>query len=401
MTTVGNAPEGSRLGAVVPGTDLSQHARLLSRVHDAVLSGQEPPAQPRTVVARSWSRVAAGGLTPDHCGASAVADFSELESRRSRTALRSVLPELRTTLTEVAEDAGFIVVVADADGVLLWREGAKTVKRAADALGFAEGARWSEQSVGTNAIGTALIEDSAVQLFSAEHYAPTHHNWSCTGSPVHDPRTGEILGVVDISGSAASVHPTTVALVRTAVRLAEATLWREHAATLERLRSRAAPLFAAGAGPALVVDEFGWVAGASGIAAPDRVAAPSAGKPVIVPGLGMCLPEPLGDGWLLRTGVGGPVIELELSLGASPQVTVRGDANWTRALSPRHAQILRALAAVGSAGVDAAGLSEVLCGDREHVVAVRAEVSRLRKHLGAVLQTQPYRFADGVRVVVT
>src|SRR3546814_13817670 len=104
------------LGAVVPGTDLSQHARLLSRVHDAVLSGQEPPAQPRTVVARSWSRVAAGGLTPDHCGASTVADFSELEARRSRTALRSVLPELRTTLTEVAEDAGFIVVVADAAG---------------------------------------------------------------------------------------------------------------------------------------------------------------------------------------------------------------------------------------------------------------------------------------------
>ena len=216
-------------------------------------------------MARSWSRVAAGGLTPDHCGASTVADFSELEARRSRTALRSVLPELRTTLTEVAEDAGFIVVVADADGVLLWREGAKTVKRAADALGFAEGARWSEQSVGTNAIGTALIEDSAVQLFSAEHYAPTHHNWSCTGSPVHDPRTGEILGVVDISGSAASVHPTTVALVRTAVRLAEATLWREHAASLERLRSRAAPLFAAGTGPALVVDEYGWVPAPAGL----------------------------------------------------------------------------------------------------------------------------------------
>ncbi|MDP1200371.1 hypothetical protein, partial [Klebsiella pneumoniae] len=76
-------------------------------------------------------------------------------------------------------------------------------------------------------------------------------------------------------------------------------------------------------------------------------------KPVIVPGLGRCLPEPLGDGGRVRTGVGGPVSELELSLGVSPQVTVRGDANWTRALSPRHAQILRALAAVGSAGVDA------------------------------------------------
>ena len=63
--------------------------------------------------------------------------------------------ELRSALAAFAEDARFVVVVTDADGVLLWREGSAAVRRQADALGFAEGADWSEGSVGTNAIGTA------------------------------------------------------------------------------------------------------------------------------------------------------------------------------------------------------------------------------------------------------
>jgi len=40
--------------AIAPGTDLSQHARVLARVHDAVLAGGRPPVRPRSVVARSW-----------------------------------------------------------------------------------------------------------------------------------------------------------------------------------------------------------------------------------------------------------------------------------------------------------------------------------------------------------
>ncbi|MDI9948646.1 GAF domain-containing protein [Rhodococcus sp. IEGM 1305] len=369
-------------------------------MHDAVLSGRQPPAQPRDVVGRSWSRLQADGVSPDRCEDVVLADYAEVEARRTRTALRSVLPELRNTLTQVAEDANFIVVIADADGVVLWREGSRGVRKAADALGFMEGARWSEGAVGTNSIGTALVEDAPVQLFSAEHYARSHCGWSCTGSPVHDPRSGEVLGVVDISGSAMSVHPTTVALVQTAVRLAEATLWQEHTITLEKLRGHAAPVLGATAGPAVVVDRHGWVADARGLAVPDRLVPPRLGTPLLVPGLGVCMPEPLGDGWLVRRGGRPTTIAVELDLGDTPRATVRGDTSWTRALSPRHAQILRVLAETGSAGIDAASLSALLFGDRDHVVAVRAEISRLRKSLGPILSTHPYRFADGVDVHV-
>ena len=267
-------------------------------MHDAVLSGRQPPAQPRDVVGRSWSRLQADGVSPDRCEDVVLADYAEVEARRTRTALRSVLPELRNALTQVAEDANFIVVIADADGVVLWREGSRGVRKAADALGFMEGARWSERSVGTNSIGTALVEDAPVQLFSAEHYARSHCGWSCTGSPVHDPRSGEVLGVVDISGSAMSVHPTTVALVQTTVRLAEATLWQEHTITLEKLRGHAAPVLGATAGPAVVVDRHGWVADARGLAVPDRLVPPRLGTPCSCPGWGCaCRNRSVTAGW--------------------------------------------------------------------------------------------------------
>lgn len=392
------------MNAVRPGTDLPRHARLLARVHDAVLAGTRPPVSPRELVARSWSRVSAGGLDPDRCGTVEPLGPAEVERRRRRSLLREVVPELRSALAAFAEDARFVMVVCDADGVLLWREGSSAVRRQADVLGFAEGADWSETSVGTNAIGTALVEQAPVQLFSAEHYAPTHHGWTCTASPVHDPRTGELLGVVDVSGPALTVHPTTIALVCTAVRLAEATLWRHHEQRLDRLRTAADPVLAGVSGPALVVDDHGWVARVSGLAVRDRVAAPAADRPLAVPGLGLCVPEPLAGGWLLRPAGAHPsaTLRLELDLRGEPEIAVTGPgAAWRRAVSPRHAEVLLLLARAGSDGLDAAALSRALHGDASHVVAVRAEVSRLRRTVGGLLAAQPYRVATGVEVVVT
>ena len=45
--------------AIRPGTDVGRYARLLARTHDALLSGDRPPVDPRRLVARSWQRVRA------------------------------------------------------------------------------------------------------------------------------------------------------------------------------------------------------------------------------------------------------------------------------------------------------------------------------------------------------
>ncbi|MGQ0573429.1 MAG: GAF domain-containing protein [Pseudonocardia sp.] len=385
--------------AIRPGTDVARHARLLARVHDALLSGDRPPADPRRLVARSWQRVRAQGVDPDLGDPPGPLDPGQVEVRRTRSPLARVLPELRAALTSVAEDARHIMVVTDADGVLLWREGSTHVRHRADGLRFTEGANWSEGVVGSNAIGTALAEAAPVQMFAAEHFVRSHHVWTCTACPVHDPRTGELLGVVDVSGPAETVHPTTVALVGTAVKLAEASLWRQHEHRLEALRNVAAPLLSGVRGAGLVVDDHGWVAAVTGMPSVERVAAPRGDRPVAVHGVGVCMPEPVPGGWLLQVS-DTRRIRLTLDLAARPpRAVVDGSTRWVHPLSTRHAEVLVLLAHAGAAGLDAAALSVALYGDRAHVVTARAEMSRLRRTLGGLLLARPYRIAPEVEVV--
>ena len=214
--------------AIRPGTDLPRYARELVRMHDAVIAGGRSVLQPRPLVARSWSRVLRVGLDPDGRNPRDPLPTEQVLARRRASPISLVVDELRQIITSVADASQFLMVVTDADGIILWREGAARVRNRADGLGFAEGAEWTEDLVGTNAIGTALAEASPVQLFSAEHFEADQHPWYCTAAPLHDPRTGELLGIVDVSGPAMTLHPAIIALVETAVRLAEAQLWRHH-----------------------------------------------------------------------------------------------------------------------------------------------------------------------------
>ncbi len=391
----------ANFGAIAPGTDLSQHARQLVRVHDAVLGGRRPAVAPRAVVERSWSRVLGLGLEPGRANARDPFGREEIERRRRTSPLNQVIGELTGVISDVADASRFLMVVTDADGVILWRSGSSAVRRTADQLGFDEGATWTEDVVGTNAIGTALAEASPVQLFSAEHFEAAQHPWYCTACPIHDPRTGELLGIVDVSGPAMTLHPAIVALVETGVRLAESMLWRHHESRLERLRGSSEHLISAAGGPALVVDDHGWVAHHVGISSRDRIAVPVSGATLVVPGLGLCLPERIRDGWLIRPRDGSTHVNAVLDLTGAPVLHVSGEGEpWRTPLSPRHAEIVAILSEVGAGGISAADLSRRLHGDGQHVVTVRAEVSRLRRVIGALVVAHPYRLADRVRVSV-
>jgi hypothetical protein len=387
--------------AIRPGTDLPSYARELLRMHDAVIGGGRSVLAPRPLVARSWTRVLRAGLDPDARNPRDPLPMEQVLARRRASPISLVVDELRQIISSVADASQFLMVVTDADGIILWREGAARVRGRADGLGFEEGAEWTEDLVGTNAIGTALAEASPVQLFSAEHFEADQHPWYCTAAPLHDPRTGALLGIVDVSGPAMTLHPAVVALVETAVRLAESQLWRHHELRLARLRQAAAPLLASVEGPMLLVDDHGWVAHTSGVAAQARIAVPRPERPLTVPGLGLCLPEPVADGWLVRPTGRETRIAMTLDLTDGPAVTVAGERPWRSALTARHAEIVRLLHAAGRAGLTASALSRAMYGDAEHVVAVRAEVSRLRRILGGVVESQPYRISPSVDLTVT
>nr|WP_306302164.1 GAF domain-containing protein [Gordonia araii] len=393
--------------AMAAGDDPRAFAAVLHAVYDAEMSGSRPPARPREVISDSWKRVKRAGVDPESGGTEPTLGVEQLQTRRSESRLGEVLEPVMHHLDTLIADGDNVLVVADADGQVLWRNGRPRVLDRADRLGFTEGASWAESAVGTNAIGTALASGRAVQVFSAEHFVRSHHTWTCAGAPIRDPRSGSVLGVVDVSGPAATIHPTTLALVDTVAKLAEAQLRDQHRARLDALRTVAAPILARADGPALAVDGYGWVAAVDGVAPRDRMLLPASCAPgrVHLHGLGDCDLTPMPGGWLVRVRDAGTAeravgIHLPSPDAVDQSVRVSGaDGAWVHRPSPRHAQILRLLAA-RPAGLTAADIAVALFGDAERTVTVRAEISRLRKRFGGLLAAEPYRFADGVQVVV-
>ena len=376
----------------------------LHRTREAMLTGSGARSRtapsPRTTVAASWRRVAAFGLEPGSTPEIPPLDTSELERRRAASGLGEFVPRLSQTLSSVI-DAGQMVVVADADGRVLWRVGSSGVRRLADGLGFIGGSAWTEGNVGTNAIGTSLVLGEGVHIQGPEHFVESHTRWGCAAAPLRDPWSGRTLGVVDVSGPSRGMHPAELALVELASRLTSMELVDRRRAELDRLRASAAPLLAGIRGDALAVDNDGHLAAAVGSRMPERVSLPDglAGGAVWLPHLGAAYAEPLAGGWLLRLDgdVDEAATSLVLDLTGSPQARVTGPSgSWSRRLSPRHAEILAALVRAGPAGRSAAGLAQDLFDDRGRSVTVRAEMSRLRRALGGVLQSGPYRIAHGV-----
>jgi hypothetical protein len=394
----------SRLeSAVRPGQDPREQAVLLRRVREAALVGGTPPAPPRPVIAASWQRVRGTGLDPAHAGEVPLLGVGELQRRRDDSGLQPLLPLLRSRLLPAAEAAGQLMVVVDADGRVLWREGGVEVRRRADALGFLEGSAWDEPSVGTNAIGTSLVVGRPVHVYAAEHYADTHRPWTCAAAPLHDPATGRLLGAVDLSGPASTVHASTVALVDAVARLTELELRVAHEQGLDRLRSLATPVLTRIGGAAVAVTLDGRTAASTGLAAPARLALPEPMTvgPLWLPALGRCVAEPLPGGWLLRIEQADPdaaPTSLALDLRTAPaRADVGGPSGaWSHSLSVRHAEILLCLL-LHPGGRSASQLAADLFGDPRRAVTVRSEVSRLRRTLGPLLHHQPYRLDPAVR----
>lgn len=191
------------------------------RDHERWQSGSTVALRP--LVSESWLRCQAAGVDPDHPALDVDVDDETLAELRRASPLTAAMPLLSRMLLDCADDP-HVLAVSDADGRLLHVEGDPAVRARMERLGFTPGARWDEGHAGTNAPGTALALDAPVRIRSGEHWATPVHQWSCSAAPVHDPRTGELLGAVDLSGGPEVASPYALALVRAAVAAVEADL---------------------------------------------------------------------------------------------------------------------------------------------------------------------------------
>jgi signal transduction histidine kinase len=227
-------------------TDPLTRARQLQKSWERLLAegalGPEVPpgatATLRPTIVDSWRRSLATGLDPTDLLAPIEADEAEVEERWFEHPLGPLTHVLTEQLGKVAEDSGGMVVVTDASGLVLHRVGDDWLKERAAEMNLVEGARYSEAADGTNGIGTALAADRAYQVFAFEHFNERHHQWVCCGAPVHDPVSGQTIGLIDLSSLWKIAHPRSLELVITAAGTIEQYLMDARRDIDARLRRR-------------------------------------------------------------------------------------------------------------------------------------------------------------------
>ena len=390
--------------AIDATTSPALRAREVRRAWERFLGGGRAESV-RGPIADSWRRSFAAGVDPSPSGSapSVAADDDEAAARWEVHPLVAVAPLIRECFAGIADDAAHLMVVSDADGTLLWLEGAPGVRlSAANSMNFAVGALWSESGAGTNAIGTALAADHAVQVFAAEHFNELVQAWTCAAAPIHDPDTGRVLGVIDLTSRMSTVHPHSFAVAVATAGAVEAhlrCLMHEHDARLRgRYRDRVLTggddrALVTASGRVIATDPAGWMPA-------DRVEIPACGGEFTLPAGVPAFAEPLDmDGaFLVRrlehapAGSSGGAAQLRLLGDEHPCVIVDGRST---VLGRRQAEIL-ALLCLRPSGLTTEQLGTDVYGDDASNSTVRGEVSRLRKQTGLAIETDPYRLAGHV-----
>jgi transcriptional regulator of acetoin/glycerol metabolism/DNA-binding CsgD family transcriptional regulator len=106
-----------------------------------------------------------------------------------------------------------------------------------DRVHLAPGFVYTEPAVGTNGIGTAIAERRPSFVQGSEHFADALTALACAAAPIVDPRTGHVLGVIDLTCSMRDASPLMLALARRAAREIEERLV-DDTAIVERVMMR-------------------------------------------------------------------------------------------------------------------------------------------------------------------
>ncbi|MGE4481883.1 sigma-54-dependent Fis family transcriptional regulator [Acidocella sp.] len=173
-------------------------------------------------ISRSWQRCRTAGLIPEQ---------TRLDQPHFSSAERRVAAERRTTLLAHArpvmdyfyaqiKDSGCVVILSNESGYLLESVGDTDFGNRAAKVSLQPGACWAEDTRGTNAVGTALIEGKPIVVNGAEHYLRHNSFLACAAAPLAEPN-GKLLGVIDISCDSRRYHPHTFGLVRAAAQMIE------------------------------------------------------------------------------------------------------------------------------------------------------------------------------------
>ncbi|MBU2470100.1 MAG: sigma-54-dependent Fis family transcriptional regulator [Proteobacteria bacterium] len=185
------------------------------------LTGKADRSAVRQQVAESWERCFRRGLRPNAPKVSVKLSPAQLARihRANADFIQAALPFMRF-LQSAVRGTGFILVLTNAEGVVLEVFGDEDILRMARDNNYVAGSSRAEEEVGTNSIGLCLIQKEPVQVTGPEHYNQRHHDWTCSSAPVFSPE-GNLLGAITLSGKSSSAHRHTLGMVISAAEAIE------------------------------------------------------------------------------------------------------------------------------------------------------------------------------------
>jgi transcriptional regulator of acetoin/glycerol metabolism len=201
------------------------------RIHLARTSffdrGIAPPGAISEAVERSWKRCLDAGLDIGARPAFEPVESSDLRQLKEQNQLLTVRaqPVMENLFDQIANTQS-MVILTDAQGMILHSLGDDDFVSRAQRVALQPGVSWNEDHKGTNAIGTTLVEKTAVSVNGSEHFFPANHFLTCSAAPILDP-FGTLIGALDVSGDHRGHQPHTLALVRMSAQMIENHLFRE------------------------------------------------------------------------------------------------------------------------------------------------------------------------------
>jgi len=203
------------------------HGRQLQQARQLFFDrGELPETLVDPLILRSWERCRRFGLT-EGSALPGIEFLDRIALKTEQDRNRYLLSHGRPIMEHVYEqirESGSMVILADANGLLLETVGDPDFVGRADRIALMTGASWDENQRGTNAVGTALAEEKPTAVLGAEHFLEHNSFLTCCASPIFGP-DGRLIGVIDISGDYRSQQRHTLGLVRLSSAIVEKRLF--------------------------------------------------------------------------------------------------------------------------------------------------------------------------------
>lgn len=158
----------------------------------------------RDEIANSWKRCLEQNICP-HNSKNYGIDSNYDQYRSENLNLLSVAEQYMKNLYDMLKGKGFIIILTDANGVILHIVGDRKMYSAAESLAVFVGCSCSERVLGTTSPGICIEQKIPIQVLMFEHYCQLYHSWCCSAAPIFD-KSHNLIGSIDVTNAIHSAH---------------------------------------------------------------------------------------------------------------------------------------------------------------------------------------------------